>query len=74
MASDMVDHAGRVAIECADCGEWFGSKTACNKHRVRAFNGDAPLRCLTSDEMEARGMRARFAGLWRDSSANDGES
>lgn len=48
--------------QCNECGEWFGSRTALKVHRVK-YRDD--LRCLTPDEMEAKGMRARFAGMWR---------
>jgi hypothetical protein len=46
--------------QCAACGEYFGSLSAFDKHRIN-------LRCRTPDVMEAVGMFKDAQGWWRGS-------
>jgi len=49
--------------ECPTCGERFNSNSAFDKHRTGQYGADR--RCLTADEMRARGMVLRDDGFWR---------
>ncbi len=47
--------------QCAECGEYFNSVAAFDKHRV----GNMDNRwCLPVEEMEAQGMGKNKAGYW----------
>lgn len=48
--------------QCRGCGEFFNSTFAFDKHRTGDFGKDR--RCLTVDEMEAKGMSKNAAGFW----------
>ena len=48
---------------CGDCGEDFGGKTLLKNHRTGRGNGK---RCLTPDEMSAKGWRKDDKSRWRD--------
>lgn len=51
--------------QCAGCGAYFNSTHAFERHRTGAFGVDR--RCLTADEMTARGMVLGADGFWRGS-------
>lgn len=53
--------------QCQGCKEYFNSSFAFDKHRTGEHGKDR--RCLTTDEMEAKGMAKNAAGFWI-SSAN----
>ncbi|HQR98138.1 MULTISPECIES: hypothetical protein [unclassified Polaromonas] len=48
--------------QCQGCKEYFNSSFAFNKHR----HGDHGIdrRCMTVDEMQAKGMSKNAAGFW----------
>lgn len=48
--------------QCAGCGEYFNSTFAFDKHRTGEFGKDR--RCLTAEEMRAKGMDKNAAGFW----------
>lgn len=48
--------------QCCGCHEYFNSTFAFDKHRTGEFGKDR--RCLTSDEMRAKGMSKNAAGFW----------
>lgn len=51
--------------QCTGCSAYFNSSRAFEKHRVGEFGKDR--RCLTSDEMQAKGMVLGTDGFWRGS-------
>ena len=55
--------AGKVPrLVCPACQEDFGGRTTFRRHRVGGRG--KPKRCLTPDEMRARGMRLSERGRW----------
>ena len=52
--------------QCPGCGEYFNSTYAFDRHRTGRFGVDR--RCMTIDEMTARGMSMNKAGFWISSS------
>lgn len=48
--------------QCQGCKEYFNSTFAFEKHRTGDFGKDR--RCLTPDEMTAKGMSKNAAGFW----------
>lgn len=48
--------------QCAKCGEFFNRVSTFDKHRVGEFGVDR--RCLTVDEMRAKGWQKNAAGFW----------
>lgn len=48
--------------QCRGCGEYFNSTFAFDKHRTGEHGKDR--RCLTPDEMRAKGMDKNVAGFW----------
>jgi hypothetical protein len=48
--------------QCGGCHEYFNSSFAFDKHRTGEFGKDR--RCLTTDEMKAKGMAVNAAGFW----------
>lgn len=54
--------------QCPACGEYFNRTSGFNKHRIGKF--DLPKehidgrRCMTIDEMVAKGMRVNSDGFW----------
>jgi hypothetical protein len=48
--------------QCCACGQLFNSTFAFDKHRTGEFGKDR--RCLTTDEMKAKGMAVNAAGFW----------
>lgn len=51
--------------QCPSCGAYFNSTHAFEKHRTGRFGLDR--RCLTAEEMSARGMILKADGFWRGS-------
>jgi hypothetical protein len=52
--------------QCPGCGQLFNSTIAFDKHRTGLHAGNA-RRCLSVDEMLAKGMVLREDGFWRGS-------
>jgi hypothetical protein len=53
--------------QCPACDEFFNSTAAFEKHRVGTYGTGTTLharRCLTPDEMRARGMDQNASGWW----------
>jgi hypothetical protein len=48
--------------QCQGCKEYFNSTFAFDKHRTGDFGKDR--RCMTAEEMQARGMVKNAAGFW----------
>ena len=48
--------------QCQGCKVYFNSTTAFDKHRVGEFGGGR--RCLSEDEMLAKGMVLGASGFW----------
>jgi len=48
--------------ECPTCGLYFNSSVAFDRHRTGDFGKDR--RCMTLDEMKARGMAVNASGYW----------
>lgn len=48
--------------QCPGCGEYFNSTFAFEKHRTGQHGVDR--RCLTPEEMRAKGMDMNAAGFW----------
>jgi hypothetical protein len=57
--------SGSTWCGCVGCGQGFGGVTLFDQHRRDTNNPDAPRRCLTPAEMEAKGWRGDRRGLWR---------
>ena len=50
---------------CPKCGEHFNSTGMFDRHRIGSFaNHAADRRCLTPDEMRAKGYLTNSAGYW----------
>lgn len=49
--------------QCRGCGEYFNSTAAFDKHRTGNFH-ERTRRCMTKDEMVAKGMAQRADGFW----------
>ena len=54
---------GRRTSQCTVCGELFAGETIGDAHRIP---GDR--RCLTVEEMTAKGWRIDDRGVWHDAS------
>ncbi|WP_233867197.1 hypothetical protein [Paraburkholderia adhaesiva] len=54
--------------QCPTCGAFFNSTYAFDAHRTGPFGGaqgePSRRRCLTVDEMRAKGMTLNQAGFW----------
>lgn len=48
--------------ECPACGEMFNRVSTFDKHRVGTFGVDR--RCLSPEEMAAKGWRVNDRGFW----------
>tara|TARA_R110002126_G_scaffold47789_1_gene133696 strand:- start:450 stop:662 length:213 start_codon:yes stop_codon:yes gene_type:complete len=48
--------------QCQGCKEYFNSTFAFDKHRIGQFGIDR--RCMTTEEMEAKGMCVNAHGFW----------
>lgn len=57
---------GSNFCECPVCGLYFTSVTPFAMHRVEV-SGTDDRRCLTTDEMEGKGMSLNDRGYWRKS-------
>lgn len=52
---------------CPECHETFSGTTAGDRHRVgdhNTWSGPERRRCLTADEMRAKGMEQNARGAW----------
>ena len=56
--------------QCQACKQYFNSNKAFDLHRRGSFNGGR--RCLTSDEMIAKGMSLNAAGFWISEKMSEG--
>ena len=70
---------GLKAQHCCACGETFSGETAGNMHRIgdhAVFTGPNRRRCLTADEMLAKGMtfitNAHGTWIWGTGQAQTG--
>jgi len=52
---------GSNLCQCGECGAYFRSPSAFDKHRT---GGQEARTCLTPDEMRAVGMVVNAAGFW----------
>ena len=55
--------------QCPSCGEYFNRTSSFDRHRTGAFgtgiDGTSPeRRCLTINEMQAKGFRKSAHGFW----------
>lgn len=57
---------GKRRNQCGGCRVFFNSVTAFDKHRTGEYGVDR--RCMTVDEMTAKGMSVNEAGYWIGSS------
>lgn len=48
--------------QCAGCQKLFNSSAAFDKHRTGDFGKDR--RCMSTEQMEAKGMAVNGAGYW----------
>jgi len=48
--------------QCQGCKEYFNSTFAFDKHRIGQFGINR--RCMTTEEMEAKGMCVNAHGFW----------
>jgi hypothetical protein len=48
--------------QCAACGKFFSRSSVFDKHRTGEYGGGR--RCMTTAEMEAKGMRLTESGVW----------
>ena len=53
---------GSQRNQCQGCKQYFNSNAAFDKHRVGKHGLNR--RCLTPDEMTAKGMMVNHAGFW----------
>jgi hypothetical protein len=50
--------------QCPTCKLYFNSTAAFDKHRTGKFSKYLDRRCLSQDEMKAKGMTQNAAGFW----------
>jgi hypothetical protein len=53
--------------QCGECGQLFNSTHAFEKHRTGSIGAPDPAdmrRCMSVEEMKARGMDRNEAGFW----------
>jgi hypothetical protein len=55
--------------QCGACQKYFNSSGAFEKHRTGHFGVDR--RCMTTEEMEAKGMCVNAQGFWIGSKRTD---
>ena len=53
---------GESRNQCQGCKQYFNSNAAFELHRIGEHGVDR--RCMTVDEMKARGMEVNQAGYW----------
>jgi hypothetical protein len=53
---------------CSACGDYFNSTSTFDRHRAGTFaargTGSHARRCLTADELRAKGWARNAAGFW----------
>jgi hypothetical protein len=54
---------GSNQCECGECGQFFNTVNTFDMHRTGDYS-DGTRRCLTGDEMRARGWRVNPHGFW----------
>lgn len=54
--------------QCPTCGEAFNRVSTFDRHRVGDFGVDR--RCLSVEQMQAKGWRTNAAGFWVTASGN----
>lgn len=58
----MSKNLGETRCQCMACGEYFNRVSTFDKHRVGEYGADR--RCMTSEEMQAKGWHINAAGFW----------
>jgi hypothetical protein len=48
--------------QCAACEKYFSRVSVFDKHRTGDYGKDR--RCMTTEQMEAKGMRRTESGVW----------
>jgi len=48
--------------QCAACGKYFSRVSVFDKHRTGDYGKDR--RCMTTEQMETKGMRLTESGVW----------
>ena len=59
---------GRRTSQCTVCGELFAGETIGDAHRIGSYRIPGDRRCLTVEEMTAKGWRIDDRGVWHDAS------
>ena len=62
---------GSQRNQCPACREYFNSTSAFEKHRIGEFGVNR--RCLTVDEMKAKGMKKNKDKFWVSESMPEGK-
>lgn len=55
---------GTRTSQCSDCGEYFGGVDTFDKHLISNKNPDIAPACMTSAQMEAKGLTRNVNGVW----------
>jgi hypothetical protein len=50
--------------QCTGCGDLFNSTSTFDRHRTGRYDVIGARRCLTSEELTARGWSRNAAGFW----------
>lgn len=50
--------------QCMGCGDFFNSTSTFDRHRTGCFDVPGDRRCLSGDELIARGWSRNTAGFW----------
>jgi len=50
--------------QCTACGDFFNSTSTFDRHRTGRFDVPGDRRCLSADELIARGWSRNTAGFW----------
>jgi hypothetical protein len=50
--------------QCPTCGQGFNRVSTFDKHRVGEFAPGNTRRCLSTEEMQAKGWQVNAAGFW----------
>jgi hypothetical protein len=58
---------GQSRCQCPACGEYFNRVSTFDKHRTGDYS---QRRCLTAEQMTAKGWRKNEAGFWVTSSGD----
>lgn len=59
-----LNNGGNSRCQCADCGEFFNSLGAFDKHRTGPYQPSGARRCKAPTEMEEAGMCKNAAEFW----------